>query len=271
MRGTEKRELFLCGLTTKNAPAREDRGAGKTQGSADEIGHGAAGIFGVSDAVCFAQFDALEQPGHVAAQLPHHGAALFILQHLLGLGAVHHGPVGTADQRHVEELGVLHQLIEGAGGAGAAGRAADGGGLVGQILAARIGQTVHEAGHVAGGRSIVHRRAEDEGIGGLGLLDGLVDHAAEHASIAAAAAAAADAAAHGLTADVQDLGLDALCLQLPGNKGKGSVGAALLVGAAVDEQNFHAVYSPLLKMRRKMRNIAAMIVAQSRPQRNAGS
>ena len=46
-------------------------------------------------------------------------------------------------------------------------------------------------------------------------------------------------AAHGLTADVQDLGFDALCLQLPGNKGKGGVGAALLVGAAVDEQDFH--------------------------------
>ena len=93
----------------------------------------------------------------------------------------------------------------------------------------------------------MHRRAEDEGIGGLGLLDGLVDHAAKHAAVACGTAAAADAAAHGLTADVQNLGFNALCLQLPGNKGKGGVGAALLVGAAVDEQNFHAVYSPLLK------------------------
>ena len=84
----------------------------------------------------------------------------------------------------------------------------------------------------------MHRAAEHEGVGGLCLLDGLVDHAAEHSSIAAAAAAAADAAAHGLTADVQNLGLDALCLQFPGDEGKGSVGAALLVGAAVDEQNF---------------------------------
>lgn len=93
----------------------------------------------------------------------------------------------------------------------------------------------------------MHRTAEHKGIGGLGFLDGLVDHAAEHAPVAAAAAAAADAAAHGLTADVQNLGFDALCLQLPGDKGKGGVGAALLVGAAVDKQNFHAVYSPLLK------------------------
>ena len=93
----------------------------------------------------------------------------------------------------------------------------------------------------------MHRAAEHKGVGGLGLLNGLVDHAAEHAPVAAAAAAAADAATYGLAADVQNLGVDALCLQLPGNKGKGGVGAALLVGAAVDEQNFHAVYSPLLK------------------------
>ena len=160
---------------------------------------------------------------------------------------MHHGPVGAVDQRHVEELGVLDQLVKGGGGTGAAGRAADGGGLVGQILAARVGQTVHKAGHVARSGGVVHRAAEHEGVGGLCLLNGFVDDAAEHAPVAAAAAAAADAAAHGLTTDVQNLGLDTLCLQFPGNNGKGGVGAALLVGAAVDEQNFHAVYSPLLK------------------------
>ena len=60
-------------------------------------------------------------------------------------------------------------------------------------------------------------------------------------------AAAADAAAHGLGADIQNLGIDAGGVQFPGDEGQGGVGAALLVGAAVDEQNFHAVYSPLLK------------------------
>ena len=95
-------------FVNEKAPAGQ---AGARGNSADEIGHGAAGILGVGDAVCFAQFDALEQPGHVAAQLPHHGAALGILQHLLGLGAVDHGPVGTADQRHVEELGVQMKTL----------------------------------------------------------------------------------------------------------------------------------------------------------------
>lgn len=58
-RNRKKIALFMR-IDDKNAPDREDRGAGKTQGSADEIGHGAAGILGVNDAVCFAQFDALE-------------------------------------------------------------------------------------------------------------------------------------------------------------------------------------------------------------------
>ena len=199
------------------------------------------------DACSLTGFDAAQQPCHVAAQFLHHGAALGVLQHLLGVGAMHHRPVGAVDQRHMEELGVFDQLVKSGGGTGAAGRAADGGGLVGQILAARVGQTVHKAGHVARSGGVVHRAAEHEGVGGLCLLNGFVDDAAEHAPVAAAAAAAADAAAYGLTADVQDLGFNALCLQLPGNKGKGGVGAALLVGAAVDEQNFHAVYSPLLK------------------------
>ena len=47
----------------------------------------------------------------------------------------------------------------------------------------RVGETVHEAGHVAGGGSVMHRRAEDEGVGSLGFLDGLVDHAAEDAAL----------------------------------------------------------------------------------------
>ncbi len=87
-----------------------------------------------------------------------------------GVGAVDHGPVGAVDQRHVEELRVFDQLVQRGGGAAAAGRTADGGRLVGQILAARVAQAVHKAGHVAGGRGIVHRAAEDEGVGGSWLF-----------------------------------------------------------------------------------------------------
>ena len=200
--------------------------------------------------------DALEQPGHVPAQLFHHGAALFILQNLFGVGAVHHGPVGAAHQRHVEELRVLDQLIQRGGGAGPAGGSADGGGLIGQILAARVGQTVQEAGHVAGGGSIVHRGTEDKGVGGPGFLDGLVDHAAKHAAIALGTAAAADAAAHGLGADIQNLSGDAGGVELPGHQAEGGVSAALFVGTAVDEQNMHNKYSPLCAARKFRRVLA---------------
>ena len=47
-------------------------------------------------------------------------------------------------------------------------------------------------------------------------------------------------AAHGLGADVEDLGLDARGVQLAGHQRQGGVGAALGVGAAVDEQDFHS-------------------------------
>ena len=92
----------------------------------------------------------------------------------------------------------------------------------------------------------MHRGAENEAVGGLGLLDGLVDHAAKHAAAALGTAAAADAAAHGFCAHAEDLRLNAAGVQLLGNEGKGGVGAAFFMGAAVDEKNFHGKYSPLL-------------------------
>ena len=98
----------------------------------------------------------------------------------------------------------------------------------------------------------MHRAAEHKAVGGLGLLNGFVDHAAEHAAIACGAAAAADAAAYGLAADMQDLGVHTGVVQFLCDEGKGGIGAALFVGAAVDEQNFHADTLLLVsRMRRK--------------------
>ena len=51
----------------------------------------------------------------------------------------------------------------------------------------------------------------------------------------------ADAAADGPGADVEDLGLDVGAVQLLRNEGQSGVGAAFLVGAAVDEQDFHTL------------------------------
>ena len=106
----------------------------------------------------------------------------------------------------------------------------------------------------------MHRCAEDEGVGSLGFLDGLVDHAAEDAALAGGTAAAADAAAHGLCADVQDLRLDAGGVQLPGDEAQCGIGATLLVGAAVDEQDFHDKYSPFVRPKKRR---SGMILAHS--------
>ena len=105
----------------------------------------------------------------------------------------------------------------------------------------------------------MHRAAEDETVGGLGLFDGLVDYAAEHTAIAAAAAAAADAAAHGFAADVQDLSLHTGVVQFLCDEGQGGVGAALFVGAAVDEQNVHKNTLLWSRMRRKMPGACAIL------------
>ena len=70
----------------------------------DKVGHGPLGVLRVLNTGGFSGFDAVQQPGHVAAQLLHHGTALGVLQDLLGVGAMHHGPVGAVHQRHVEEL-----------------------------------------------------------------------------------------------------------------------------------------------------------------------
>ena len=87
----------------------------------------------------------------------------------------------------------------------------------------------------------MHRRAEHKGVGGLGLFDGLIDHAAEHTAISGSTAAAADAAADRLRANVKNFRFNVGGVQFLGDEGQGGIGAALFVGAAVDEQNFHKI------------------------------
>ena len=116
----------------------------------------------------------------------------------------------------------------------------------------------------------MHRAAEHKAIGVLGLLNGFVDHAAENTAIACGTAAAADAAAYGLAADMQDLGVHTGVVQFLCDEGKGGIGAALFVGAAVDKQNFHA--DTLLfgvQNAPQKPGAAGFIVAQTDRRRNA--
>jgi len=91
----------------------------------------------------------------------------------------------------------------------------------------------------------VDRAAKNKAVGGLCLLDGFVHHAAKGAAVACGAAAAADAAAHRLPANMEDLGVDASGIQFLSHKRQCGIGAALFVGAAIDQQDFHKVQTLL--------------------------
>ena len=124
-----------------------------TTKSADEIG--ADGIFclGRLNPCGFACGNALQDPGHVVAQVAHDLHALFVQGGLFGVAAVYHRPVGGADQRHLAELGNLFQGFQCAGGAGAAGAGNNSGGLLCQQAACAVAQPVHEAQHAGSGRT----------------------------------------------------------------------------------------------------------------------
>lgn len=57
-----------------------------------------------------------------------------------------------------------------------------------------------------------------------------------------------------------DLRLDAGGVQLPGDEAQCGIGAALLVGAAIDEQDFHDKYSPFVRPKKRR---SGMILAHS--------
>ena len=164
----------------------------------------------MDDSGAFACFDAVQKPRHVAPELPHDLHALQVLPHVVGRAAVHHRPVAGSHHGHVEELDVLGELVERRRRARAARAGDDGGGLVAEVRAARIGKAVHQARHVARHGGIVDRAAENKGVRPGGLFDDLVHYAAENALALAAAGAAADAPADGLVADPEDFDIDAL-------------------------------------------------------------
>ena len=180
------------------------------------------------------------------AQVAHDLHSLFVLGSLFGVAAVDHGPVGGADQRHLAELGHLFQGFQGAGGPGAAGTGHDGRRLVAQGASGAVGQTVHKAQHPRGGGGIVHRRAENKGVGLLSQGHHIGHRTAENALAGFGAAAAAHAAAHRSRSDVEDGGLDAVGVQRLGHFLQGRVSAAVGMGTAVDEQNIHCKIPPYM-------------------------
>ena len=196
-----------------------------------------------------AGLDALQQPGHVGAQVAHDLAAFLVQGHLIAAGAVDHRPVGGADQRHLVELRDLFHSLNGGGGAGAACAGHDGRRFVPQISPGAVGQPVHKAQHAARRRGIVYRRTKHDAVGLFHQWQHIHHRPAEHTVPGLGAAAAAYTAAHRRGADVVDRRLNARGVQRFGNLTQGMVGAALLVGAAVDQQYVHTKSLRLYNMR----------------------
>ena len=85
----------------------------------------------------------------------------------------------------------------------------------------------------------MHRAAENKAVGSLGLLNGYVHRIVKHALALAGTAAAGHAAAHRAFAHMEDLRFHPVLFQFGGDFRQGRIGAALLVGAAVDQQYVH--------------------------------
>ena len=83
------------------------------------------------------------------------------------------------------------------------------------------------------------RRSEHEAIRILCLFGKVVDRAAKDAFACLRTAAAGDAAADGRIADPENFGVDPVRIQRGSDLAQRSVGAAMLMRAAVYKHNFH--------------------------------
>ncbi len=154
-------------------------------------------------------------------------------------------PVARGDDGHLVDGKELLDIVEGAGGAGAARGRHGGGRLVGHRAPRAHKEAVHEAEKRSRGVRVVHRAAEDEAVGLGGLGRELVDRVVVDAAAELGAAAAGHAAAHGPAPDPEYLGVDAVLHQRGRDLLERAVDAAVLVRAAVDEQYLHAMFLSL--------------------------
>ena len=207
--------------------------------TADKVGAFSGFCRGRFNARRPACLDAVQQPRHVASQVAHGLAAFLIQTNLLGVRAVHHRPVGRTDQRHFQKLGYLFHGVQCIGRARAARTGHNGCRFMAQIPPRAVCQTMHKAQHTARRRGIVYRCAENDRIGLLHQRQDLRHRPAKHALPCLGTAAAAHTAAHRGRADVENRCLYAAFVQRGGNLAECGIGAALLVRAAVDQQNIH--------------------------------
>ena len=188
--------------------------------------------------------NAVQQPRHAAAQIPHGLESLTVQHHILGTVAVDHVPVGGAHRHHVGDAEVLAQSVQTGGGACPPGGGHRSAGLSGKGAASGVEYPVQEGQHPPAGVGVIDRCAEYEAVGLPGLGDEVVDAAVgEHAAVLAALVAA-DAVPDGVAAQLHDLVVDARRGQGLAHLRQGGVGAALGVAAAVEHENLHGMIPP---------------------------
>ena len=142
---------------------------------------------------------------------------------------------------------ILGKLVE-RGGRARAARAANGCADFGaHLAAARVEHAIQKRGDAAARRRVMHGRTDDQSVADLHFIQrGIDEIVAEDAAAFAAsgAAAAADAAANRLIANPQNFRFDAAFLDRAGDFAERGMGAAVLIGAAVEQKNLHDAFPP---------------------------
>lgn len=206
----------------------------------NEVGAGAIGL-GDFDAGGLACLDAAQEPGHVRADVAHGGKALGVLSGLARHGAKDVVPVRGGHHGHLVDGEVLVEHIEGGRRATTTGNGDGSTRLVREGLTAGIECAVEGREDAAAGMRVVDGGAKDKAVCLLGGGNQLVDHVVikDAAPVELAALAAANAVANGLGAQLENLGIDALDVELLGNLGECCGGVAVCLGAAVNQKNLH--------------------------------
>ena len=186
---------------------------------ADEVCEGHLFLLWQGDTGLVGCFSALQEIGHVAGKKTHVLHALKVVHHVLGIEAVHTVPVAGADDGHLAQGKVLVQLIDGRRGACAPGTDHDSSGLQRKAaaIAVEIGEEgpVHEALDLAGRRTPVDGRAEDEAVVVGCDVEEFVHSVLEDALILFCALAAAKTACQRLDADPEHVCGNAFLFQCP--------------------------------------------------------
>ena len=203
-------------------------------GRHDEVRPQVGLVDGLLDARHPPGLDALQEPRHVLGERAHGLQPLLVPADVVRGEAVDLVPVLRGDQRHVADCEVLVQAVEGRGSpAPAAGH--DGGSeLSGHPGRVGIEEPVRERADLTRRASIVHRRAQDDGVELVQPLRQDVDVVPDRAPSPLGAVSAVPASS-GVVLDMVYLRLDTLLVEGVRDLLQGCVGAAVLLGATVDE------------------------------------